>query len=127
MVSDLLVDENMLATVDLIKSIAELLQYLNHSTNFFLYSLSGKTFRKETKAFIFNILKSIRQFIRNKRLKYLLKSSQQNSSLSSSGYSGNSMNINSDQERSPLKNMTKRSKIEKSKISKKYSYKQTKL
>ena len=38
--------------LDLIKAIAELLQYLNHSTNFFLYSLSGKTFRNETKSFM---------------------------------------------------------------------------
>lgn len=32
---------------DLIKIIAELLQYLNHVVNFFLYCLSGETFRKE--------------------------------------------------------------------------------
>jgi hypothetical protein len=38
--------------LEFIKSIAELLQYLNHSTNFFLYSFSGKTFRDETKSFL---------------------------------------------------------------------------
>lgn len=37
---------------NLLKAIAELLQYLNHGSNFFLYILSGKTFRKETQFFI---------------------------------------------------------------------------
>ena len=37
---------------DLLKSIAEILQYMNHSINFFLYCLSGKTFRNETKNFL---------------------------------------------------------------------------
>jgi hypothetical protein len=37
---------------DLLKSIAELLQYLNHSINFILYVISGKTFRNETKTFL---------------------------------------------------------------------------
>lgn len=51
-VSDIPVDQELLAKIDLIKAIAELLQYLNHSSNFFLYSFSGKTFRNESKSFI---------------------------------------------------------------------------
>ena len=35
-------------TFELLKAIFELLQYLNHSINFFLYCLSGSTFRQET-------------------------------------------------------------------------------
>ena len=50
-VSDLSLNENTIARFDLIKAIAEILQYLNHSTNFFLYSISGKTFRNETRKF----------------------------------------------------------------------------
>nr|QVK45796.1 G protein-coupled receptor [Proales similis] len=45
--------------MDLLKAIAEILQYLNHSSNFFLYSLSGKTFRNETKAIWKECKKSI--------------------------------------------------------------------
>lgn len=71
-VADIPVDEDLLAKIDLIKSIAELLQYLNHSTNFFLYSLSGKTFRNETKAFIWNHLRAIKAFFRKKRFAFLL-------------------------------------------------------
>ena len=37
---------------NLLLAIAELLQYLNHSSNFFFYCLSGKTFRKETILFL---------------------------------------------------------------------------
>jgi hypothetical protein len=40
---------------DLLKSIAEVLQYLNHSINFFLYCLCGTTYRAETKRLISNI------------------------------------------------------------------------
>jgi hypothetical protein len=40
---------------DLIKAIAEILQYLNHSLNFFLYCLCGTTYRAETKRLISNI------------------------------------------------------------------------
>ncbi len=38
----------------LLKSIFEILQYLNHSLNFLFYCLSGKTFRDETKKFFLN-------------------------------------------------------------------------
>ncbi len=41
---------------DLLKSIFEILQYLNHSLNFFLYCLSGETFRNETKMYFSVIL-----------------------------------------------------------------------
>ncbi|RNA33907.1 FMRFamide receptor-like [Brachionus plicatilis] len=50
-ISEVPVNENTIAKFDLIKAIAELLQYLNHSTNFFLYSISGRTFRNETRRF----------------------------------------------------------------------------
>jgi hypothetical protein len=42
---------------DLLKSIAELLQYLNHSINFILYVISGKTFRNETKKFLSRLIR----------------------------------------------------------------------
>ena len=86
---DIPVDEKMLAQVDLIKCIAELLQYLNHSTNFFLYSLSGKTFRNETKAFIYHHLTAAKQFFRNKKLKYFLHTAAQSSSSSSNHHNNN--------------------------------------
>jgi hypothetical protein len=38
----------------LLKSIFEILQYLNHSLSFLFYCLSGQTFRNETKKFLFN-------------------------------------------------------------------------
>lgn len=38
-VSDIPVDEQLLARIDLLKAVAELLQYLNHSTNFFCIRL----------------------------------------------------------------------------------------
>ena len=37
----------------LMHAIAELLQYINHGTNFFFYILSGKTFRNEIKKTFF--------------------------------------------------------------------------
>jgi hypothetical protein len=37
----------------LMHAIAELLQYINHGTNFFFYILSGKTFRNEIKKSFF--------------------------------------------------------------------------
>jgi hypothetical protein len=91
-VSDLTVDEKMLAKVDLIKCIAELLQYLNHSTNFFLYSLSGKTFRNETKSFILHHCNSVKAFFRRQKLMYFLRSTQATSSSSSS--SGGLVHVN---------------------------------
>jgi hypothetical protein len=43
--------QNYFNRFDLLKAVAEILQYMNHSINFFLYCLSGKTFRKETRDF----------------------------------------------------------------------------
>jgi hypothetical protein len=40
---------------ELVKSICELLQSLNHSTNFILYCLTGVTFRKEAKTLMLNM------------------------------------------------------------------------
>ena len=48
--------------VDLLKSIFEILQYLNHSLNFFLYCISGETFRDETKNYFSNILNYLIRF-----------------------------------------------------------------
>ena len=48
-------EEDNLYYYNLLKAISELLQYLNHSTNFILYCLSGKTFRDEAKDFILSI------------------------------------------------------------------------
>jgi hypothetical protein len=50
-------DYQMKYIMDLLKAIAELLQYLNHGTNFFLYILSGRTFRQETKLFFKSLIK----------------------------------------------------------------------
>jgi hypothetical protein len=50
--------------INLLVAIAEMLQYLNHSTNFFLYSFSGKTFRNEAKSCLFyykNLLSAFRK------------------------------------------------------------------
>jgi hypothetical protein len=47
--------ENFYNNIDLLKAIAELLQYLNHSLNFFLYIISGKTFREETISYLLRI------------------------------------------------------------------------
>ena len=58
-IKDIDLDYKILEKMDLLKALAELLQYLNHSTNFVLYSFSGKTFRKETKMFIRFYLKKI--------------------------------------------------------------------
>ena len=46
--------ELLLDIIDFLHAIAEFLQFVNHSLNFFLYSLSGKTFRNQTKKFIMN-------------------------------------------------------------------------
>ena len=42
---------------DLLHLIAEILQYLNHGSSFILYSISGKIFRNETKAFFRDLSK----------------------------------------------------------------------
>ena len=42
---------------NMIKALFELLQYLNHSINFFLYCLCVKTFRNETKLFLLSIFR----------------------------------------------------------------------
>jgi hypothetical protein len=47
---------------DILKTIAELLQYSNHSLNFFLYCLSGETFRKETIEFLLNFRNFFNKF-----------------------------------------------------------------
>lgn len=52
--------------VDLLHAIAELLQYLNHGSNFIFYSLSGKTFRNETKRFFFDKFNLIKSVLRTK-------------------------------------------------------------
>ncbi len=47
---------------DLLKAIAEIFQYLNHSSNFFFYCLGAKSFRNELKIFIqklFTLFKTI--------------------------------------------------------------------
>jgi hypothetical protein len=48
-------EEEYLYYYNLLKAISELLQYLNHSTNFIFYCLSGKTFRDEVKEFLKSI------------------------------------------------------------------------
>jgi hypothetical protein len=67
-VSDIPIDETLITNMDLLKAIAELLQYLNHSSNFFLYSLSGKTFRKETQKFLKCTFVSMKIFFKTKRV-----------------------------------------------------------
>lgn len=67
-ISDVPVNEDTIAKFDLIKAIAELLQYLNHSTNFFLYSISGKTFRNETRKFFSQFLNFF-CFLKKRKLK----------------------------------------------------------
>ena len=55
-------EQNEKKTINLLYAIAEVLQYLNHGSSFFLYSLSGEMFRNETKEFfidIFNFAKKI--------------------------------------------------------------------
>ena len=46
----------------LLHSIAELLQYLNHGSNFIFYSMSGKTFRNQTKSFFYAKFNSFKSF-----------------------------------------------------------------
>lgn len=48
--------------VDLLHAIAELLQYLNHGSNFILYSMSGSSFRNETIEFFLTIFRFIKTF-----------------------------------------------------------------
>lgn len=55
--------EFMIDLIDLLHAIAELLQYLNHGSNFVLYSLSGKTFRNETKRFFRTKIKICKEYI----------------------------------------------------------------
>ena len=52
--------------VDLLHTIAELLQYLNHGSNFIFYSMSGKTFRNETKRFFCKKLNYFKALFRSK-------------------------------------------------------------
>jgi hypothetical protein len=56
--------ETMLDIIDLLHAIAELLLFLNHSCNFFLYSLSGKTFRNQIKNFITNKFNQVKTFLK---------------------------------------------------------------
>ena len=56
--------ENILDIIDLLHAIAELLLFLNHSCNFFLYSLSGKTFRNQIKNFITNKFFLVKTFLK---------------------------------------------------------------
>ena len=58
----MMIDENSVPnkennTFDLLKACFELLQYLNHSINFFLYCLSGSTFRQESMVILSNFYK----------------------------------------------------------------------
>lgn len=53
--------EYLLDLIDLFHAIAELLQFVNHGSNFILYSLSGKTFRNETKRFFRIKFKSLKK------------------------------------------------------------------
>ena len=53
--------EYLLDLIDLFHAIAELLQFVNHGSNFILYSLSCKTFRNETKRFFRIKFKSLRK------------------------------------------------------------------
>jgi hypothetical protein len=66
-------DEDLLKKVDSLKAVAEILQYLNHSTNFFLYSLSGKTFRNETKAFLQHHFGSLNSLLAKSNICFYLK------------------------------------------------------
>ena len=45
-------DEDFENLFDLLKSIAEILQYINHSIIFFIYCLSGTSYRNKTKIFL---------------------------------------------------------------------------
>lgn len=55
---------NVVGHQNLLKEVAELLQYLNHSVNFFLYILSGKQFRNEAKKLIMSFLNWISECAR---------------------------------------------------------------
>ena len=46
---------------EFLHSTSEFLQYLNHSSNFILYSLSGRTFRNETKKYFRDLLQMIKK------------------------------------------------------------------
>ncbi len=63
--------------IELFHSIAEVLQFLNHGSNFFLYSLSGKTFRKKTKTIFICIIKKIFSMIKYKSSKKTLRKNSQ--------------------------------------------------
>ena len=54
--------QNFYNNIDLLKAIAEILQYLNHSINFFLYIFSGKTFREETIDYLKTKYSSLKKF-----------------------------------------------------------------
>ena len=56
-------DANLNDLVDLLHAIAELLQFLNHGSNFILYSLSGKTFRIQTFLFLTEKLNFFRKIL----------------------------------------------------------------
>ncbi len=56
--------ETLLDVIDLLHAIAEFLQFVNHSSNFFLYSLSGKTFRNQTKRFIIKKFILVKKFFK---------------------------------------------------------------
>ena len=47
--------------LEFLHATAELLQYLNHGSNFILYSLSGKTFRNETKKFFRDLCQIVKK------------------------------------------------------------------
>ena len=49
--------------VDLVLAIAEIFQYLNHTTNFFFYCLSTSNFRNEAKSFFTSYNKNIEKRI----------------------------------------------------------------
>lgn len=53
--------ETLLELIDLFHAVAELLQFINHGLNFILYSLSGKTFRNESKLFVCNEFKKFKR------------------------------------------------------------------
>ena len=56
--------------IELLQAIAELLQFLNHSSNFFLYSFTGKAFRIACKRLFMNYYRSLKNcFCREKNNK----------------------------------------------------------
>jgi hypothetical protein len=46
---------------EFLHSTSEFLQYLNHSSNFILYSLSGRTFRNESKKYFRDLIQMIKK------------------------------------------------------------------